>query len=105
VVPVNHVAQIERCGTGLLATCCRSVHAAPPGVGTCERSAAGRQAADCVSWAARAALRGEVAAMVTAPLHKEALAAAGVPYPGHTELLQAEPPAFWANARRRCRCA
>ena len=26
---------------------------------------------------------------MTAPLHKEALAAAGVPYPGHTELLQA----------------
>jgi 4-hydroxythreonine-4-phosphate dehydrogenase len=28
--------------------------------------------------------------VVTAPLHKEALAAAGVAYPGHTELLQAE---------------
>ncbi len=28
--------------------------------------------------------------MVTAPLHKEALAMAGEPYPGHTELLQAE---------------
>jgi 4-hydroxythreonine-4-phosphate dehydrogenase len=27
--------------------------------------------------------------MVTAPIHKEALAAAGVPYPGHTEMLQA----------------
>jgi 4-hydroxythreonine-4-phosphate dehydrogenase len=51
---------------------------------------AGRIAADCVTWAARAALRGEVAAMVTAPLHKEALAAAGVKFPGHTELLQAE---------------
>lgn len=53
-------------------------------------AAAGRLAADCVSWAAQAALRGEIAALVTAPLHKEALAAAGVPYPGHTELLQAE---------------
>ncbi|PWW48586.1 4-hydroxythreonine-4-phosphate dehydrogenase [Melaminivora alkalimesophila] len=51
---------------------------------------AGRAAADCVVWAARAALAGEVAALVTAPLHKEALAAAGVPWPGHTELLQAE---------------
>ena len=51
---------------------------------------AGRAAADCVVWAARAALRGEVAALVTAPLHKEALSAAGVDYPGHTELLQAE---------------
>lgn len=53
-------------------------------------AAAGRLAADCVSWAAQAALRGDIAALVTAPLHKEALAAAGVPYPGHTELLQAE---------------
>ena len=51
---------------------------------------AGRMAADAVRWAARAALRGDVAALVTAPLHKEALAAAGEPFPGHTELLQAE---------------
>jgi 4-hydroxythreonine-4-phosphate dehydrogenase len=51
---------------------------------------AGHAAAQCVQWAARAALRGEVAALVTAPLHKEALSAAGVDYPGHTELLQAE---------------
>jgi len=50
---------------------------------------AGQVAADAVLWAARAALAGEVAALVTAPLHKEALAAAGVPFPGHTELLQA----------------
>ena len=51
---------------------------------------AGRAAAMSVQWAARAALRGEIAALVTAPLHKEALHAAGVDYPGHTELLQAE---------------
>jgi len=51
---------------------------------------AGRIAAQCVEWAARAALRGDIAALVTAPLHKEALAAAGVKFPGHTELLQAE---------------
>lgn len=51
---------------------------------------AGRAAAQSVQWAARAALQGEIAALVTAPLHKEALNAAGVDYPGHTELLQAE---------------
>ncbi|MEY2619498.1 MAG: hypothetical protein RL522_2500 [Pseudomonadota bacterium] len=51
---------------------------------------AGRLAADAVTWAARAALRGQVAALVTAPVHKEALAAAGVRFPGHTELLQAQ---------------
>ncbi len=50
---------------------------------------AGRAAASSVEWAAAAALRGEISALVTAPLHKEALAAAGVLFPGHTELLQA----------------
>jgi len=50
---------------------------------------AGKLAADSVVWAAQAALRGEVSAVVTAPLHKEALFAAGVPFPGHTEMLQA----------------
>ena len=52
---------------------------------------AGRRAGLCVEWAADAALEGRIAAMVTAPLHKEALAAAGPPFdqfPGHTELLQ-----------------
>lgn len=53
-------------------------------------ASAGRMAAECVVWAARAALPGRIAGLVTAPLHKEALAAAGFPYPGHTELLQAE---------------
>ncbi|MBX9836557.1 MAG: 4-hydroxythreonine-4-phosphate dehydrogenase PdxA [Burkholderiaceae bacterium] len=55
---------------------------------------AGQAAAQCVVWAARAALRGEIAGLVTAPLHKEALHAAGVDYPGHTELLQAEAAAW-----------
>ena len=53
-------------------------------------ASAGAVAAACVQWAARAALREEIAALVTAPLHKEALHAGGVSYPGHTELLQAE---------------
>lgn len=50
---------------------------------------AGRAAGGCVEWAARAALSGEISALVTAPLHKEALSAAGYRFPGHTELLQA----------------
>lgn len=52
---------------------------------------AGQLAGDCVIWAANAALRGEVAALVTAPLNKAALSLAGAPYDafaGHTELLQ-----------------
>ena len=59
---------------------------------------AGRMAADCVLWAARAALKGELCAIVTAPLHKEALSAAGVKFPGHTELLQAEAAAHLGRA-------
>jgi 4-hydroxythreonine-4-phosphate dehydrogenase len=50
---------------------------------------AGLAAAKAVEAAAHAALRGEVSSIVTAPLHKESLALAGVPYPGHTEMLQA----------------
>ena len=59
---------------------------------------AGRAAAHCLQWAARAALRGEIAALVTAPLHKEALAAAGFAFPGHTEMLQAEAAAHLGRA-------
>ncbi len=50
---------------------------------------AGAAAARCIEQAAALALSGEVAALVTAPIHKAALAAAGIPFPGHTELLQA----------------
>jgi 4-hydroxythreonine-4-phosphate dehydrogenase len=50
---------------------------------------AGAAAAACIDAAVRAVQRGEAAGLVTAPIHKAALAAAGVPYPGHTEMLQA----------------
>lgn len=53
-------------------------------------SRAGAAAAACIRAAIGLARRGDVAAILTAPIHKEALAAAGEPYPGHTELLQAE---------------
>lgn len=33
------------------------------------------------------AMKGEIRALCTAPIHKEALSAAGVPFPGHTEML------------------
>ena len=49
---------------------------------------AGAAAARCIEQAAMLARRGEVSAIVTAPVHKEALAAAGIAFPGHTELLQ-----------------
>lgn len=47
----------------------------------------GRQAAEATLAAARDALAGRVDAIVTAPLNKESLKAAGYPWPGHTELL------------------
>jgi 4-hydroxythreonine-4-phosphate dehydrogenase len=47
----------------------------------------GRAAAAAVLGAARDALAGRVDAVVTAPLHKESLRAAGHPWPGHTEML------------------
>jgi 4-hydroxythreonine-4-phosphate dehydrogenase len=50
---------------------------------------AGAAAAQCVREAVAMARRGEVAGIVTAPIHKEALAAGGVDFPGHTEMLQA----------------
>jgi 4-hydroxythreonine-4-phosphate dehydrogenase len=49
----------------------------------------GAAAAACIEAAAKLLLAGRAAAMVTAPLHKEALAAAGIAHPGHTEMLQA----------------
>ena len=58
---------------------------------------AGKAAAECIVWAARAVLASEAAGMVTAPIHKEALAAAGgwvAGFPGHTEMLQAEAAAY-----------
>jgi 4-hydroxythreonine-4-phosphate dehydrogenase len=53
------------------------------------QASAGRAAARAIEWAAQAALKGRVSAVVTAPIHKEALHAAGYAYPGHTEMLQA----------------
>jgi 4-hydroxythreonine-4-phosphate dehydrogenase len=50
-------------------------------------AAGGRSAAESVLRAAKDALAGRVAGLVTAPLHKESLRAAGHPWPGHTEML------------------
>jgi len=52
-------------------------------------SAAGRAAAEYIEKAVALALAGEVAGVVTAPVNKKALRLAGVPYPGHTEMLAA----------------
>ena len=50
---------------------------------------AGAAAAACIEAAVHAIGHSEANAIVTAPIHKAALAVAGVRYPGHTEMLQA----------------
>jgi 4-hydroxythreonine-4-phosphate dehydrogenase len=50
--------------------------------------AAGAAAASAITVAVDMALRGEVDAIVTAPVSKQAMHLAGVPFPGQTEMLQ-----------------
>ncbi len=52
-------------------------------------AACGAAAACYVKMAVRGVQAGRANALVTAPLHKEALHLAGVPHPGHTEMLAA----------------
>jgi 4-hydroxythreonine-4-phosphate dehydrogenase len=49
----------------------------------------GRVALDSIDAALEAVENGDCSALVTAPIHKQAIAAAGSPFPGHTELLAA----------------
>ena len=48
---------------------------------------AGQAAYDCLVAATKAALSGQISGITTAPLNKAALRAAGLDYPGHTEIL------------------
>ncbi|MDQ7743442.1 4-hydroxythreonine-4-phosphate dehydrogenase PdxA [Hydrogenophaga pseudoflava] len=77
-------AQASRRGFGLVQTCVPFA-LVPWGRISAQ---AGRAAADSIAAAARWVLDGRARAMVTAPVHKESLAAAGLPHPGHTEFLQ-----------------
>lgn len=49
----------------------------------------GRASLDYIEKAVSMALRGEADAIVTGPINKEAIGAAGSPFPGHTEMLAA----------------
>lgn len=62
----------------------QDLHAVEPGH-VC--AAAGRAAYDFLCRAIDWTLAGDADGIVTAPLHKEGLHAAGLPYPGHTEIL------------------
>ena len=50
-------------------------------------AAYGRVALDSIDAALHAIESGDCSALVTAPIHKQAIALAGSPFPGHTELL------------------
>jgi len=61
---------------------------APPDLALGEVSAAaGAAAYAAIESGIRLALAGKIAGIVTAPIHKEALKAAGITHPGHTEIL------------------
>ena len=50
-------------------------------------AACGKVAFDCICAGIGYANEGALSALVTAPINKASLAAAGIPYPGHTEML------------------
>jgi 4-hydroxythreonine-4-phosphate dehydrogenase len=91
-VVIGSRALLERVATALGLRCpqqvidCAPFDAARVVPGTVA-AANGALAAAAVERGIDGCLAGEFAALVTAPVHKEALAAAGVPFPGHTELL------------------
>lgn len=60
-------------------------------------AATGRASYCYIEAAIAAALAGTVDAVATGPIHKEALHAAGIPYPGHTEIFAAQ-----TGAARSC---
>lgn len=85
VVPLQTAAQAAPCA-GRLEVLAASDLPADLAMGTIS-PLAGRAAFDAVCTAITLAKQGLVAGLCTAPINKAALAAAGVPYPGHTEIL------------------
>jgi 4-hydroxythreonine-4-phosphate dehydrogenase len=90
VAALEHPSDRAACPPGALAVC------RPPGLadGLAALPAgaidarAGAAAARCIEQAVAWMRAGAGRAIVTAPIHKEALSAAGVAFPGHTEMLQ-----------------
>ena len=91
VAVIDHPSDFAACPLGVLAVC------EPAGLpadlaqlpfGRVD-ARAGAAAARCIEQAVDWMLAGAGRAIVTAPIHKEAFAAAGLGWPGHTEMLQA----------------
>ena len=104
VAVLEHPSDRACCPPGTLAVCAPASLATLAGdLATLPFGAidarAGAAAARCIEQAVAWMRAGAGRAIVTAPIHKEALSAAGVRFPGHTEMLQslaaapgAEPP-------------
>lgn len=89
VVEVTDPAQAPWAGSGVLCWNPSSVDATQIPVGKIDPRA-GQAAYDYLVASTRAALRGDIDAITTAPLNKAALHSAGLNYPGHTEILAKE---------------
>jgi len=90
VAALEHPSDRGACPPGVLAACpplglADGLAALP--VGAID-ARAGAAAARCIEQAVVWVRAGAGRAIVTAPIHKEALSAAGVAFPGHTEMLQ-----------------
>ena len=91
VALLEHPSDLAVCPPGTLAVC--EPAGLESGLATLPFGAvaarAGAAAACCIEQAVAWMRAGAGRAIVTAPIHKEALSAAGVAFPGHTEMLQA----------------
>jgi 4-hydroxythreonine-4-phosphate dehydrogenase len=91
VAALEHPSDLAACPPDALAVCAPAGLA--PGLAALPYGAidarAGAAAARCIEQAVAWMHEGAGRAIVTAPIHKEALSAAGVAFPGHTEMLQA----------------
>jgi 4-hydroxythreonine-4-phosphate dehydrogenase len=86
IVPVEQVDQRPATAETVPCLRCRTAELGDVAPGqVC--AAAGRAAYDFLCTAIDRTLAGEAVGIVTAPLHKEGLRAAGLAYPGHTEIL------------------
>lgn len=85
-VAVRRVTTPFEAGAGEICVIETSEMDTPPPMGRIS-AAAGRAAFDAITAAIADARTGRVSAIVTAPINKAALSAAGLTYPGHTEIL------------------
>ena len=91
IAVLEHPSDRAACPPGVLAVC--SPASLQPGLADLSfgeiDARAGAAAARCIEQAVAWMREGAGRAIVTAPIHKEALSAAGIAFPGHTEMLQA----------------